>query len=156
MSYRVETESGPFTIDLTNFQDVSFDQIAPDHYLLRRGYRHFRVVVEQRDGDRVVLRIDGHRIEADVFDARRQLMAHVGGNATASTKMRELKAPMPGLVRAVRVQAGDVVAAGDGLLVLEAMKMENEIKAAQAGTIASVKVKPGDAVAKGAVLVEFA
>lgn len=156
MSYRVQTESESFRIDLTNYQDVSLDLVGPDSYILRKGDVHFQVVVEQRDGDRVVLRVDGHRFEADVQDARRQLMAQMGGAAQSGAKSRELKAPMPGLVRAVRVQAGDSVAAGDGLLVLEAMKMENEIKAPHAGTIAHVKVKPGDAVAKGAVLIEFA
>lgn len=155
MSYRVQTDSGSFTIDLTNYQDVSLDVVGPDQYILRRGDRHVRVVVEQRDGDRVVLRVDGHRIEADVQDARRQMISQMSGGAQSGAKSRELKAPMPGLVRAVRVQAGDEVGAGDGLLVLEAMKMENEIKAQHPGRVAHVKVKPGDAVAKGAVLIEF-
>lgn len=155
MSYRVQTEAGSFTIDLTHYQDVSLDAIGPGHYILRRGDTHIRVVVEQQEGDRVVLRVDGHRIEADVQDARRQMIAQMSGNAQSGAKSRELKAPMPGLVRAVRVHPGDTVAAGEGLLVLEAMKMENEIKAPHAGTIAHVKVKPGDAVSKGAVLIEF-
>ena len=64
-----------------------------------------------------------------------------------------VKAPMPGLVVKMLVEPGAAVAAGQGLVVLEAMKMENEIKASAAGVIESVAVKPGQAVEKGAALV---
>jgi pyruvate carboxylase subunit B len=63
---------------------------------------------------------------------------------------------MPGLVVKVLVEPGATVAAGQGLVVLEAMKMENEIKATAAGIVETVAVKPGVAVEKGAVLVTFA
>ena len=62
---------------------------------------------------------------------------------------------MPGLVVRVQVEAGQAVAAGTGMVVLEAMKMENELRAATAGTVRSVRVAPGEAVEKGQVLVEF-
>ena len=62
---------------------------------------------------------------------------------------------MPGLVVRVQAQAGDRVAAGAGLVVLEAMKMENELKAPGPARIKSVRVAPGQAVEKGQVLVEF-
>jgi len=62
---------------------------------------------------------------------------------------------MPGLVVRVQVEAGQSVAAGAGIVVLEAMKMENELRAAAAGTVRTVRVRPGEAVEKGQVLVEF-
>ena len=62
---------------------------------------------------------------------------------------------MPGLVVRVQVQPGEKVAAGDSLVVLEAMKMENELKAGASGVVKSVRVAPGEAVEKGQVLVEF-
>jgi biotin carboxyl carrier protein len=62
---------------------------------------------------------------------------------------------MPGLVVRVQVQPGENVAAGDSLVVLEAMKMENELKAGAPGVVKSVRVAPGEAVEKGQVLVEF-
>jgi pyruvate carboxylase subunit B len=55
----------------------------------------------------------------------------------------------------VQVAPGQAVAAGAGLVVLEAMKMENELKAAAPGVIRTVRVQPGEAVEKGQVLVEF-
>jgi pyruvate carboxylase subunit B len=62
---------------------------------------------------------------------------------------------MPGLVVRVQVEPGQAVAAGAGVVVLEAMKMENELRAAAAGTVRTVRVRPGEAVEKGQALVEF-
>jgi len=62
-------------------------------------------------------------------------------------------APMPGLIVRVNVSPGDTVAAGQGLVVVEAMKMENELKAPADGVVARVSVEAGAAVEKGAVLV---
>jgi pyruvate carboxylase subunit B len=60
---------------------------------------------------------------------------------------------MPGLIVRVNVKAGDKVHAGQGIVVMEAMKMENELRATAAGTVKSVEVVPGTAVEKGALLV---
>jgi pyruvate carboxylase subunit B len=62
---------------------------------------------------------------------------------------------MPGLVVRVSATAGQTVAAGQGLIVLEAMKMENELRAPAAGRVTSVRVSEGQAVEKGQVLIEF-
>jgi biotin carboxyl carrier protein len=62
---------------------------------------------------------------------------------------------MPGLVVRVLVEAGQEVEAGTGLVVLEAMKMENELKAPAGGTVSTVRSQAGEAVEKGQVLVEF-
>ena len=62
---------------------------------------------------------------------------------------------MPGMIIDLRVKAGDQVKAGDPLLVLEAMKMENIIKAPGEGTVKQVKIKKGDTVEKNQVLIEF-
>ena len=59
---------------------------------------------------------------------------------------------MPGLVLRIPVSVGEAVAAGQGVLVLEAMKMENEIKAAAPGVIVGILVQPGQAVEKGQIL----
>lgn len=64
-----------------------------------------------------------------------------------------VKAPMQGTILDVKVKAGDAVKAGDNLLILEAMKLENEIKAPKDGTIKEVLVKKGDSVNSGDVLV---
>jgi pyruvate carboxylase subunit B len=62
---------------------------------------------------------------------------------------------MPGLIVRVNVQAGDQVHAGQGLVVMEAMKMENELRVQVAGRVRTVLVSPGSVVEKGAVLIEL-
>ena len=69
--------------------------------------------------------------------------------------MKPLAAPMPGLVVQVAVQEGDDVAAGDTVLIVEAMKMENELRAAATARVTRVRVAPGEAVEKGQLLTEF-
>ena len=64
-------------------------------------------------------------------------------------------APMPGMIVRVSAQVGDQVQPGQGLVVMEAMKMENELRATTAGTVPAVLPQPGTAVEKGAVLLEL-
>ncbi len=66
-----------------------------------------------------------------------------------------IKAPLPGNIFKILVKEGDTVKAGDKLLIMEAMKMENDVLAEKDGTIASIKVSEGDAVLQEAVLIEF-
>ena len=68
---------------------------------------------------------------------------------------RLIRAPMPGLITRVEVAAGDTVAAGQGLVIVEAMKMENELRAEAAGVVSRILVAPGQAVEKGAILIEL-
>ena len=73
--------------------------------------------------------------------------------ATGTAGSVKIEAPMPGNVLKVNVKAGDTVAEGQAVAVLEAMKMENDIVAPSAGTVASVNVSVGDAIDTGAVIV---
>ncbi len=79
----------------------------------------------------------------------------LGFNTLDSAKVSELKAPMPGLVLKIFVQEGDIIAKGENLFILEAMKMENIIKAPADVTIKNIKIKPGDKVEKGQVVMQF-
>lgn len=75
--------------------------------------------------------------------------------APAAAGAVTVKAPMPGNILDVKIKAGDSVKAGDILVILEAMKMENEIVAPQDGTVASINVNKGDTVNSGDVLVSM-
>ncbi|MGE0556262.1 MAG: biotin/lipoyl-containing protein [Gemmatimonadales bacterium] len=98
----------------------------------------------------------GDRFEVEIVDERTHHVRSLVGGGKGHARPAELKAPMPGLVAKILVEEGQEVAAGQGLVVLEAMKMENELKAPAAGVVASVRVKPGQPVEKGVVLVAFA
>ncbi len=98
----------------------------------------------------------GERHEAEVVDARQRHIRSLVGPGAAQRAGGQVRAPMPGLVVRIAVRPGDVVAPGQGLVVLEAMKMENELKATAAGVVQAVRVEPGAAVEKGQVLVDLA
>ena len=100
------------------------------------------------------LDIDGHDVLATVTDERTLRASR--GAAGARTGRVELRAPMPGLLKAVHVKEGDRVAADAPLATLEAMKMENELLAPSAGRIAKVGATAGAKVEAGAVLIVIA
>ena len=97
----------------------------------------------------------GDRFDAEVVDERTRHIRSLVGESRASAGPAPQKAPMPGLVVKVQVEVGQEVAAGQAVLVLEAMKMENELRAAGPGLVEQIHVQPGQAVEKGAVLVTY-
>jgi biotin carboxyl carrier protein len=94
--------------------------------------------------------LDGERSVVDVRDPR-EMSARSG--PSASDGRQQICAPMPGKVIRVLVGEGDEVAAGAGLVVVEAMKMQNEMKSPKSGRVLFVKAKEGDTVTAGEVLV---
>jgi biotin carboxyl carrier protein len=117
------------------------------------------VVPGRSDADpatRLELIIDGWRLEVAVEDATRATLrdkARRGRVAATSAPPAEVRAIIPGRVAAVAVAPGDAVSNGQGLLVVEAMKMQNELRAPRAGTVARVAVVAGQTVEAGALLV---
>jgi biotin carboxyl carrier protein len=97
----------------------------------------------------------GERWEVEVIDERTRHIRSLTGGTDRQRGAGTLRAPMPGLVVRVLVQPGQTVTRGSGMVVLEAMKMENELKAAADGTVKAVRAGAGEPVEKGQVLVEF-
>ena len=95
----------------------------------------------------------GERVEVEAVDERTQAIRTLTGKKGGPTGGGVLKAPMPGLVVRVQVTEGQKVGPGTGLVVVEAMKMENELKATLPGIVKKVHVAPGAIVEKGAPLV---
>ncbi|HEX4599863.1 MAG TPA: biotin/lipoyl-containing protein [Gemmatimonadales bacterium] len=98
-------------------------------------------------GERAEVQVVGEQADASAAAAAPRASADAGGT---------LKAPMPGLVLRVEVAVGQRVEAGAGLVVVEAMKMENELRAPSAGVVRTVHVAAGQAVERGAPLVTLA
>jgi biotin carboxyl carrier protein len=101
------------------------------------------------------LTVAGERWDAEVVDERTRHIRSLTGAGERSQAAGVLRAPMPGLVVRVQAQPGQAVTAGAGIVVLEAMKMENELRTTVAGTIKSVHARAGETVEKGQILVEF-
>lgn len=101
------------------------------------------------------LKLNGQLVDLQVKDRFDLLLDKLGMNTALANKVNELKAPMPGLIVAVRVEPGQAVQKGDPLLVLEAMKMENILKAPSDGVVSAIKVELRNNVTKGQVLIQF-
>lgn len=119
---------------------------ASDLSVLVDGVSHDLSLEKTSDGYAVMVR--GDRFDVEIKDA-------VKGEALGKVVHKgplKLIAPMPGKIVKVLVQEGEAVEAGRGVLVMEAMKMENELKASKAGSVQEIKVKEGQAVEMGALL----
>ena len=127
---------------------------TPMRQLLLNG-RPSTLAIESLGRGRWALTPGGERWEVEVLDERTRHIRSLTNGANRPPASVVLKAPMPGLVLRVQAVPGQRADAGAGLVVLEAMKMENELKAAAAGVIKAVLVQSGQAVEKGQVLVEF-
>lgn len=97
----------------------------------------------------------GEQIDIEVVDERTRHIRSLTAGSARPAGGEVIRAPMPGLVVRVLVEPGGTVSPGTGVLVLEAMKMENELRAPVPGVVRAVRVSPGDAVEKGQPLVEF-
>jgi biotin carboxyl carrier protein len=103
----------------------------------------------------ISLCINGRVYKTQIKEPIDQLLSSMGMDLKAMQKAEPVKAPMPGLVLKVLVEPGQQISKGDGLLVLEAMKMENILKASGNATVKAIKVTERTAVEKGAVLIEL-
>ncbi len=151
----VEIKRDGVTIDGT-LVDVDVVAVgATDRFSVLLDGRSHAVVAQRRGPGDWRLQAGGHEYSASVVDEAAARALALSGGVAGSARARALKAPMPGLVVKVEVGPGDLVEAGQGLVIVEAMKMENELKALTGGRVARVAVQAGDAVEKDQVLMEF-
>lgn len=140
----------PFLWDLAKLSDRTF-------HIIHQNRSYNAEVLDLNAAEKTVsLKINGHIHQVQLKDRFDLLLEKMGMNNVASAKVNNLKAPMPGLIVGIPVQVGDVVAKGDSMLILEAMKMENLLKASGDGTVKTIHIAKGDRVEKGQVLIEFA
>jgi len=125
---------------------------TPLRELVYNGKSSTYAMTPDADGWLVLVGGEAHRMQVD--DERTIRLGKLSERGERGGAGGTVKAPMPGLVLRVEVEEGDAVSAGDGLVVLEAMKMENEIKAPVSGKVTAIHVDGGQAVDKGMVMVE--
>lgn len=108
-----------------------------------------------RDGSAYVIHYRGNTYRCAVDDKNSADLKQLMNHTSERIEQKELRSPMPGLVVAVAVSPGQRVEAGDALLILEAMKMENEIRSPFSAVIKAVKIKVGQAVELNQLLIVF-
>jgi acetyl/propionyl-CoA carboxylase alpha subunit len=114
--------------------------------------RSYDVAIERQPGGRRVVHVDGRVFPCSLAEPRISRRRPGSAVAPGPAGAWRLVVPMPGRVVRVFVGPGDAVAPGQGLVVVEAMKMENELRAPRAGIVAEVRVREGMAVEANAVL----
>ena len=137
-----------YTLDIT-LEDNGF------HIIKDNKSYSASVVSSDYDSKTFEIMVNGNVYTLEAKDRFDILLKELGMENLNSSAVNDLKAPMPGLVLATNVKAGDAVKKGDALLILEAMKMENVLKASSDATIKSVNAEIGKAVEKNEVLIEF-
>lgn len=156
--YAFQIEKGKKSLQLGK-KPVRWDKITlkEGNFSILWDHVHYEAELVRFDwkGKAMEIKVNGNLYMVNVQDQFDQLLEKLGMDMGAGAKINEVKAPMPGMVLNVKVEAGQEVAKDDALMVLEAMKMENVLKSPGDGKIKKVLVKAGDAVDKNAVLIEF-
>tara|TARA_B110001450_G_scaffold44239_1_gene40773 strand:- start:464 stop:964 length:501 start_codon:yes stop_codon:yes gene_type:complete len=140
-----------------DFYSLDIEKVdAQTWHILKDNMSYYVQWIERNDEAKTyTLKVNGSLIILEAKNEFDILLEKMGMANVGSVKVSKLKAPMPGKVLDVLVTVGQEVVKGDGLVILEAMKMENVLKADDVGVVKSVNVSIGEAVEKNNVLIEF-
>lgn len=125
------------------------------HFLFNNKSYNIDVVKFIKEDKVLVLKVNSVKFNLELKDKYDELLHNLGLDSIAQKKVNSLKAPMPGMILNILVKEGDLVNKGDGLLVLEAMKMENILKAQLSGVVKKISAIKGTAVEKNQILIDF-
>ena len=156
--YKVKSNAFEFAVDDHTVDSADFVFVNPTEFHLIKDFQsyHIQLLESSRDAKKVRLEVAGEEYEVEIKDDLDQMLEQMGFGKATTKHIKEIKAPMPGMVLEINVVEGQEVQEGEKILILGAMKMENSIMIHAAATIKRIAVKPGQAVEKGQVLVELA
>ncbi len=138
-------------------KDLSIEQIEENHWhlLYHNQSISLKLIAKNLEEKTAEWRINGKTVFAKYQSELDVLLQSMGLSNQSQRKIKDLKSPMPGLIKKIMVKEGEILSKGDSLLTLEAMKMENILKAPTDVKIAQIKVEEGSAVEKNQVLIVF-
>ena len=142
--FTVSWDDTTYEVDVSQLRPGALSVIVPS-----AGHASYEVTCHETAPGELALGVGGRHVRARVTDGRRWRTA----DAARAGGDHAVVAPMPGRVVRVLVESGDTVQAGQGLAVVEAMKMENEVASPAAGVVSAVRAAAGDLVEAGGVLV---
>lgn len=155
-SYTIEWKDGAL---LMNDEPVVLDiaKTGLDEWSVIQDHQSYNIKLLEFDraSKTITLQVNEEVFTLPIKDKLDLLMNEMGMSRGNGSKMTDIKAPMPGLVLEVLATAGQQVSAGDPLIILEAMKMENIIKATGGGVVKEILVKNQDTVEKNQILMEM-
>ena len=155
--YKVKANEFLFTFTQSEIHATDLIQLSPTEFNLINNHRcvNAKIVEDGAAGKKLKIEIKGDVFDIWIKDELDQVLEQMGFSSASNKAIKEIKAPMPGLVLEISVADGQDVNEGDKLLILEAMKMENSIMIHTNARIKKVAVTAGQAVEKGQVLVEL-
>ena len=149
-------EQFDFSLKINNFDWNCVEVKEGQFHIVFKGQSLVADVVKANTAEKAfVIRINNNNYTVQLKDQYDELLQSLGMDSLNNKKESEIKAPMPGRVLDIMLSVGSAVVKGDGVLVLEAMKMENVIKSPTDGVIKKIAVVKGQAVEKNEVLVEL-
>lgn len=155
--FLLDVNAGQYTFQLTDVDNITLNDSEVNNQIILDNNKSKLVSVKEVNHElkRYQIQIDGRTYQVQISDAVDQQILKMNLKSKKSNQLKELRAPMPGLVRQVNVQVGDQVDSGDALFILEAMKMENVLKSPVNGLVSDLFVKPGESVEKNQILLSF-
>lgn len=156
-SFKVKANGFVFSIGHSELQSIDLVKKSPTEFNLIKDHRsvNARLLETDATGKKLKVEVEGESYEVEIKNELDQMLEKMGFGVTSNKHIKEIKAPMPGLVLQVSVKEGQEVKEGERILILEAMKMENSITLHTNATIKKIRVLNGQAVEKGQVLVEL-
>lgn len=156
-SYKVKANEFDFTITDEQLNEVDIIKKSPGEFnLLFKNRSVNATIIESSDNDKQLsVEVEGEIFTIGIKDELDQMLDIMGFGLATHKHIKEIRAPMPGMVLQINVTEGQQVMAGDKILILEAMKMENSIVIQADATIKRIAITKGQAVEKGQVLVEL-
>ncbi len=152
--YNIHTGGLDFPLTAESLSSLDLNGTFPNYHILHEG-KKYAITVLQRAGKQIVLKINGNTHTVKINDTVDQLVEQMGLNKPKEVILKDIKAPMPGLILDILVKPGQELVKGDAILILEAMKMENVIKAEGNGVVKEVLLEKGAAVEKNQVIIEM-
>ncbi|MFN0158871.1 MAG: acetyl-CoA carboxylase biotin carboxyl carrier protein subunit [Bacteroidota bacterium] len=159
-TFDVTIQEEKLTVTLAEDGTIHFNGVPVKAEIIRIDQYNYSVLINGqsfnvltlKSGDVYNVLLNAVAVDVQVESERTRLLKKYGANAVSTNQNAEIHAPMPALIVKVEVAVGDEVQQGQGLVVLEAMKMENEIKAHRAGRVKQILVQRGATVEKGELL----
>ena len=154
--FTIKSRDNAISVDDHPF-DWDFVEIKKNYFHIIKDNQSFiaEIIHLDRESKEVALKINGRRFDLKVKDKFDLLLERLGMSQNSSSQIREIKAPMPGLILNIHIEEGQEVKKGEAIMILEAMKMENIIKSPGEGIVKKINVEVGQSVDKNSLLVQF-
>lgn len=155
--YKIKVNEFKFSFTAKQIAAADLVKKSPTEFNLINSHHSVNAKLVEADmaAKKITIEVEGENFVVEIKDELDQVLEQMGFGLATNKQVKEIKAPMPGLVLQIAVSEGQEVNEGDKIIILGAMKMENSIIIQNNATIKRIAVVAGEAVEKGQVLVEL-